>query len=189
VGTDTEVRQVFDPASIATLGNVVRRRWVEVPEWGGASVCLWGTTFADAARIEGDVALEEANLARFQRRCIATIIECARDGDGPEAKPVFERTAHWGWLEKQPNSVLLRLYNVVSELDAIDGVTGEQIASFFETVGSLKACLTHIASHCDACTDCPANSRPECPRQLLPSLYKPTESSANTSTDTSATAA
>jgi hypothetical protein len=179
--------EVFDPASIVALGNVVRRRWIEVPEWDGKSVCMWGTTFADAARIEGDAALGEVPMVQGHRRRIATIIECARNGDGPEAKPLFERTAHWGWLETQPTSVILRLYNVVEELDATDSVTTDQIASFFAIVGSLKKCLTHIASHCDACTDCPANSRPDCLRPLLQWLYKPTESSASTSTDTSAT--
>jgi hypothetical protein len=177
-----EQRKAFTADLVASLTDTVPKRWVKVNEWrvvtpqgevvSDGSVCMWGTTLKQTKAIEEDVQVGNGKAGEtISRRIIATIIECAREGDGsaeyPSTAPLFNRATHWGWLEKQPTTVLDALFGAVQELDMASGVKMEQILDFFEMTGSLKACLQHIASHCDACTDCPQNSLRTCPQQAL----------------------
>lgn len=171
----TEQADVFTVADIATLGHTVQKRWVRVPEWGNKQLCMWGTTGLETRKINDECGIALKDPTQFAlRRRTATILYCARDGDGPDAKPVFGHD-QWGWLEAQPNSALDTLYNAVQELDISSGIKADQIIDFFAVVGSLRTCLAHIGSACGACTDCPENSRMSCPQQLLDSLFSPTE--------------
>ena len=171
-------RKAFTLDLIASLGDTIPKRWVTVKEWrvvrpdgelvSDGSVCVWGTSLAQTKAIEQDVAMAKGDATdAFARRMVATIIECVRDGDGEDAKPLFNRAKHWGWLEKQPTTVLDALYGAVQELDMASGVKMENILDFFAMTGALRECLQRIASRCDACTDCPANSQATCPQQAL----------------------
>ncbi len=186
------VREVFSASDIPTLGNTVQTRWVTVPEWGGKSVCVWGTTMHERLTIESDAAMEAQNPARAaNRRQIAAVIDCVRDGDGPDAKPIFERSAHWAWMEKQPTSVLDPLFECIRELDS-SGTAMAAVEDFFRSkrsefeglfgvtalkaeVDQLRSCLSYTASASGACTDCPQSSA-TCPRGSSTSPLQPTES-------------
>lgn len=161
---ETTTRKVLCAEDIPLLGHTVRKRWLGVPEWGGREVCMWGTTLGDRVRIEADAAMagDDTNKAALRRQ-VATVLECARDGDGPEARRVFCREQHWGWLEQQPSSVLDPLYLAVADLDLGSEAQAEAVMSFFEIAEDLRHCLTRIASACGACTDCPANCPPASP--------------------------
>jgi hypothetical protein len=174
-----EQRKAFTVDLIASLGDTVPKRWVKVNEWrvvapdgevrSDGSVCVWGTTLAQTKAIEQDVRLAQGKDPgeAMSRRIIATIIECAHAGEEPDAPLLFTRAAHWGWLAKQPTTVLDALFGAVQELDMASGVKMENILDFFAMTGSLRDCLQRIASRCDACTDCPANSQVTCPQQAL----------------------
>lgn len=162
--TETE-RKVICAEDIPLLGHTVRKRWLRVPEWGGREVCMWGTTLGERVRIEADAAMagDDANSAALRRQ-VATVLECARDGDQAEAQRVFSREQHWGWLQQQPSSVLDPLYLAVADLDLGSESAAQAVVSFFATDDNLRLCLTRIASACGACTDCPAN----CPQKSPP---------------------
>jgi hypothetical protein len=164
-----EKRRVFSIADIPNLTNTVNKRWLTVPEWGSAEVCVWGTTVGDTVRIESDAKLAGADeMKAAARRQIATIIETCRDGDTPEASRLFRRDLHWGWLEAQPSSVLDALYGCVRDMDS-DGSTRQAMVDFLgipelvAEVAQLKSCLTNIASVSGSCTDCHQNSPETCP--------------------------
>lgn len=178
----TAVRKVFSIADIPTLGHTVAKRWVRVPEWGDAEVCMWGTTLDDRARIESDAAFAEKDeIQAAIRRQISAIIACARDGDTPDAKRLFAPEKHWAWLQAQPSSVLNPLYAAVLDLD-ISGAATQEVEDLFGIAGlkaevaALRNCLSYIASASASCTDCPENSQGTC--QLRPSMppSPPTES-------------
>ncbi|MFA5715271.1 MAG: hypothetical protein WC998_06005 [Candidatus Paceibacterota bacterium] len=177
-------RVVFDAGSLAGLGNTIGNKWVPVPEWRNRSedgtlgpipqVCVWGTTIIDRMRIESDVTLGERDEQKALRRQVATIIECVRDGEASGASLIFNRAAHWGWLEKQPASVLDRLFIAVLELDKITDVASAEMDAFFAPPRT-QTCLTRIASACGACTSCPENCPQAQPQQTSASPEQPTE--------------
>ena len=173
-----EQRKVFSAALVSSLSDTVPKRWVKVDAWRvvspegelltDGSVCMWGTTLKQSKAIEEDVAMAKGKTSdAIVRRIVATIIECAHTGDEKDAPLMFTRANHWAWLEGQPRQVIDELFGAVQELDMASGVSMENILDFFEMTGSLQACLKHIASHCDACTDCPANSTRACPQRAL----------------------
>lgn len=158
-------RNVFDVAQIAALGNVVPRKWLRVPEWDNAEVCVWGTDLNAQKAINQDASLGGDSMDEAaKRRIVATVIETCKDGDGDDAKPIFERERHWKWLERQPASVLNSLMNTVQELDMSSGLRAQEILDFFGMTEALGNCLTSIASVCGASTDyllnCPETSPP-----------------------------
>ncbi len=169
------VREVLNPSDIASMGNTVGTQWMQVPEWGNKWVCVWGTTLPHRVRIEADAALAETDAAQALRRQVAGIIECVKDGDGLDAKPIFERAAHWGWLEKQPVSVLDALWLTIRVLDMGGGAVEELFGgkALQEQLTEIKSCLSFIGSHCGACTDCPKKST--CPLQPSTEPSQPTE--------------
>lgn len=189
-GTDKQQHDVFDPATIPMLGNTVRKQWVRIPEWGNREVCMWGTDSRSARRIADETRAAGDNPIEAQaRNRIATIIHCARDGDGADAKPIFDTVTHWGWLEGQGTSVTDRLFGTVQELDRSTGFTQEALYSFFAMTHALQECLRRIGSHSGACTDCPESCQPTCPQKLFGLLLSPTPSSESEKTDGSATSA
>lgn len=163
------VRTVFRAEDIPTLTNTVGKRWVRIPEWGDREVCVWGTRLGDRARIESDAAQAENRPAQAAiRRQIAAVIECSRDGDGPDAKLLFERKRDWGWLEQQPASALDAIYATVRDLDASGATTAVVedlfgVAEIRTEIEQLRSCLSYIASVSGYCTDCPQNSQGTCP--------------------------
>lgn len=186
---EQQKHDVFDVASIEGLGKTVQRRWVRVPEWDNKEVCMWGTTRADIKTIYEQQKTAGEHDADIQtHRIAATVMCCARDGDGDDAERLFNEFK-LGWLQQQPTSVLDRLYNAVQELDLSSGVREQDILDFFGMMGALNSCLRRIASVCDACTDCPESSRMSCPLQLFGWLSSRKKSSENESTDTSVTTA
>ena len=163
------VRKVFSVDDIPVLTNTVGKRWVRIPEWGDSEVCVWGTRLTDRARIESDAAQagDKPTQAAIRRQ-IAAVIECTRDGDGPDAARIFERARDWGWLERQPASALDAIYAAVRDLDA-SGATTQAVEDLFglpeirTEIEQLKSCLSYIASVSGCCTDCPQNSQGTCP--------------------------
>ena len=137
---------------------------MRVAEWNNQEVCVWGTDLNAQKRINQDMRLanEGDQDQILQRRAIATIIDCCKDGDGPDAKPLFERDKHWGWIAKQPTSVIDLLVGTVQELDVSSGLRAKDILDFFAMTGALETCLTSIASHCgvsiDSLANCPETS-------------------------------
>ena len=172
---DKPVSDVFDPSCIPSLGNTRPFRWVTVPEWRNSRVCMWGCDLADNRAIDADARTGceldtvDGRILFGDRRKVATILQCAHTGEPPDGKVMFDRSA-WSWLESEPVSVTESLVNAVQELNMSSGIRADQVVSFFGIVGSLKSCLTSIASHCDACTDCPQNSRDGCLKAILGSL-------------------
>lgn len=183
-------RKVFDAAQIATLGNVVPRKWVRVPEWDNAEVCVWGTDLNAQKNINQDTRICGDDMDEAaKRRIIATIIETCKDGDGDDAKPIFVREQHWKWLERQPASVLNNLMNTVQELDMSGGLRAQEIIDFFAMTEALGDCLTSIASACGACTDYLANCQETSPPLRLVWLCTQIASSLSASTPGSARSA
>lgn len=179
------VKKPFNPSMIPMMGNNVSKEWITVPEWrimdkdgniiSDGSVCVWGTTQKNIISIENDVRLSPDNdLVAAARRQIATIIECCKDGDGADAKPIFTRTKSWGWLEEQPSAVLDRITRTVAELDLSGPLRIKDVMDFFLTVENLQGCLRHIGSVCGSCTDCHQKSQGTCPLQSLTQLSSQT---------------
>lgn len=166
---EPKAHNVFDIATIATLDQTVPTRWVRIAEWNNQEVCVWGTDLNAQKRINQDMRLanEGDQDQILQRRAIATIIDCCKDGDGPDAKPLFERDKHWGWVAKQPTSVIDLLVGTVQELDVSSGLRAKDILDFFAMTGALETCLTSIASHCGVSTDSLANCPETSPQERL----------------------
>lgn len=186
-----ETKKLLTAAEIMALGNVTGRREVYVPEWGG-DVWVWGTTrtedmfISDQQRVAIETGGDQATLEAASRRRTATMLQCIRDSGEDNAKPLFDSTA-WDYLEGSPTAVVDLICNVVSELDASGPETQGELTDFFGIASGMVGCWKHIASHCDACIDCPKNSPTTCPLQRLTSLLPPTASSKNESTPGSAT--
>lgn len=193
MGADEQEQIVFDPANIPHLGNTVPKRYVYIEAWG-AGVWVWGTRqteeihIADEVRVALAAGGERASLNAEARRRVATVLCCAYDGEGPEAKPLFTQD-QWTWLEQQPTAAMDLIVNTVANLNQATPVAQEELADFFVIASDVVSCLKHIASHCAACTDCPRNSKATCPLQRYKLLLPPTESSPSEKTDTSATVA
>jgi len=142
---------------------------VTVPEFGNAAICVWGTTMADTITIASDAAHPDAktDAEQSRRRVTSTILCTCHQGEEPDSPLTFNHLVDWAFVFGLPTSVVDRLHSTSRELDMYIGVRASQILDFFRIVGSLRACLTHIASRCGACTDCPRNSQENCPLQLL----------------------
>jgi hypothetical protein len=185
-------RSVFSTAKIIAdpaLQWTIPFRWVRMPEWGADEVCVWGTRLDDTSRIADEIRLagDDTDKAE-QRRIVATVIQCCRDGEGAEAKRVFGKS-DWEWLAAQPTSALNRIVNAVQELDASGGIRERDIYDFFVMMQALESALSSIASACGCSIDSRASSQ-EIPLPVrFASLCSQIVSSLNGKTDTSVTTA
>jgi hypothetical protein len=188
--TPERQRVVLQAVDVATAGDIVPKRWVDLPEFGGKSVCVWGTTRGERTRIISDMrGAGDDTDAAATKHMVATVIECVRDGDGPEAKRIFDRVTHWGVIEKWPSGLIERIVNAVQELDTSGGVTVDELVSFFRVTGTLGDALMSIASACGVSTDCLANSPTGSPLRRLEWLCSQIVSSLSEKTGISATPA
>lgn len=193
IKTQDEEQKVFDPANMPHLGNTVPKRYVHVAAWQ-AGVWVWGTTQVEEIHIADEmqaalaVGGDQAPLKAEARRRVATVLCCARDSDEADAKLLFSQD-DWTWLEHQPIAAIDLIVNTVANLNQSTPIAQEELADFFVIASDVVNCLAHIASHCDACTDCPRKSKTTCPLQRYKLLLQPTESSPNGKTDISANGA
>lgn len=80
----------------------IQRAPMEV--WGGRTLWVWGLSFRQFTRLLGEAQRPDADgRLRFdpERYALCRVIECARDGEGHDARPIFRRDAHYEWLATQ----------------------------------------------------------------------------------------
>jgi len=185
-----EERAVFQPVDLTKPRDNLKREWVQMPEWGDKWVCVWGLS----ARQEGKVLIAtgdpEANpIDRHEIGLKMRVCRSVYDSDKPDAKQLFNELTHGDWLMEQPDSAITRIVEVGRRLGGTQGLTTEELVSFFGILPEVVSCLTFTASASGACTACPKNSTPECLQKLSAGLLRLTAFFRSSSTGGSATGA
>ncbi len=93
--------EIFQLSDMAHAEGV-RRAPYEL--WNGKRCWVWGLTIREYLKLQREARRrlpDGSEVFDEERYIICRFIDCVRDSDGPEAKPIFNRQEHYEWLAQR----------------------------------------------------------------------------------------